>query len=169
MKYGLLAGFGMSLWMLAEYFLGLQTRHLEIGAYADWGTEVILLIMVWLFLRHKMAVLTRYWYPVWEGALHGAMACLVAGLVFCTFLNFHLRFINPDWPYHYRMWRATAMRAAGESEEAVRIFSDSFDWSVTPLGLAVYSIGVYTVLGALAASVLTLWLNWRRKEPVDPR
>jgi len=169
MKYGLLAGTGMSLWLLAEYFLGLHTRHLEIGAYADWGTEIISLVVLWFFLRHKIAVLNRYWFPVWQGILHGALASLVAGLVFCTFMNCYLHFINPDWPFYYRTWRVTVMRAAGESEASIRSFVDSFNWSVTPAGLAFYTIGLYTVLGATASSAITLWLNWRRKEPVDPR
>lgn len=167
MKYGLLGGVGMSLWMLAEYFLGLHTQHLKINTYTNWGTEVILVVMLWFFLREKIARFKRYWLPVWEGMLFSALASLVAGLVFCTFLNLYLQFINPNWPFHYLTWRVAEMRTAGASEDSIRDFVGAFRWSVTPLGVAVYSIGLYTLLGVLASPILTLWLNWRRKESVD--
>jgi len=169
MKYGLLAGFGMSGWMLAEYALGLHTQHIAISTYTDWGTEGILLIALWFFLRYKLKAPGCYWLPVWKGVWHGLLASLVAGLVFCTFLNFYLRFINPNWPFHYLTWHVADMRANGRSEESIRTFAQSFNWSITPPGLAFYSIGVYTLFGATMSSVLTLLLNWRRKEPVELR
>lgn len=164
MKYGLLAGTGMSGWMLVEYALGLHTTHIALSQYADWGTEVILLIALWFLLRRRLLEPGCYWLPVWKGVLHGMVASLIAGLVFCTFLNFYLRFINPEWSFHSLSWRVSEMRAAGESEEVIRQTAQSFNWSITPLGLVFYAIGGYAVLGALASSVLTLWLNWRRKE-----
>ncbi len=169
MKYGLIAGLGMSLWMLAEFLLGLHTTHLDLNTYTNWGTEVILFVILYLFLRQKMSVLQRYWLPVWEGFLYGALTSLVAGLLFCTFLNIYLRFINPDWPFHYLNWHVAKMRTAGQSEDSIRLFAGSFRWSVTPVGLAVNSIGLYTLLGALVSPVLTMWLNWRRKEPFEQR
>lgn len=164
MKYGLLAGTGMSVWMLGEYALGLHTRHIGISQFADWGTEVILLVALWFLLRLKLKDPGCYWLPVWKGVLHGMLASLVAGLVFCTFLNFYLRFINPEWSFHALTWRVSEMRAAGESEETIRDFARSFDWSLTPPGLAFYAIGVSSLIGAAASSVITLWLNWRRKD-----
>ena len=169
LKYGMIAGSGMSAWMLGEYALGLHTTHLAVSAYTNWGTELVLFVTLWFFLRHKLYQPNRYWLPVWEGMLHGLLASLVAGLVFCTFLNFYFRFINPEWPDLYLAWRVPLMRAAGTSEESIRDFARSFLWSVTPAGLTVHAIGIYTIIGTLASSVLTLWLNWRRKEPVEVR
>ena len=165
LKYGLLGGAAMILWTLVEYALGVHNTRFPLGQYTGWGVEIILLVMLWRFLRLKFALLNRYWLPAWEGLLYGALTSFVASLVFCTFLNVYVNFINPEWPDLYIEWQVARMRASGSTEAMVREFVRSFRWMASPAGLAVMTIGLYTLLGSVVSVILTLWLNLRHKEP----
>ncbi len=169
LKYGLIAGLSMSLWLLLEFLLGLHGQHIEISAYTNWGTESILIVTLWFFLRHKLTTPYRYWLPVWQGLLFGMLTGLIAGMVTYIYYSFYLQYLNPEWPDLYINWQVAQLRAEPISEEKVLVFARSFRWSVTPLGLVTHIIGLNTLLGGLVSCVLTLWLNWRNKEPVQLR
>jgi len=165
LKYGLAAGVAMIAWTLTEFALGIHQTRFALGKFTGWGSEVILLVMLWRLLRLKFATLNRYWLPAWEGMLYGALASFVAGLVFYMFLTVYVNFINPEWPDLYLEWQVAQMRAVGESEPAVRAFVRSVRWMTGPVGLASLTIGLYTLLGGALAAILSLWLNLRQKEP----
>ena len=165
LKYGLVAGAAMIAWTLLEYAAGVHNTRFALGDYTSWGSEVILLIMLWRLLRMKFALLNRYWLPAWEAGWYGAAASLVAGLVFYCFLNVYLTWINPEWPDLHLEWRVAQMRASGDSEQVIRTFVRSFRWSFGPVGLAAFTVGLYTLLGGAFSAVVSLWLNLRHKEP----
>jgi hypothetical protein len=165
LSYGLLGGAAMVAWTLAEYALGIHNTRFALGQVTGWGTELILLVMLWCLLRHQFARLDRYWVPAWEGMLRGVLASFVAGLVLYTFLNIYVLFINPEWPDLYLEWRVAQLRATGDTEDHVRTFVQSFRWMTGPAGLALLTVGLYPLLGGVVSVVLTLWLNLRHKEP----
>lgn len=168
-KFGLLAGAGMSLWLLAEYFAGLHTRHLGVATYTHWGTELILAFSLYTLLRHQIRRLNRYWLPLWEGVLYGTLTSFVAALVFYAFASVYVAFIHPDWPDLRLAHDVAAMRERGIEESEIREYARLFRNAFSPVGLALAILGAYTVIGAVFSSVLTLWINWRHKELVDSR
>ncbi len=164
-KYGLIAAAGMSLWMLGEYALGLHSMHIAIGYYSSWGTEVIFVAVLWRLLHHLLYQANRTWLPVWEGLSHGVLASLVAAMGFYVFLSLYLHFLNADYADLMLEWQVGQMRAAGKPEETIRLMARGFRWSLSPVGLPVTVFGLYLLIGFIASPLLTLWLNWRRKEP----
>ncbi len=166
LKYGLMAAAGMSVWMLGEYTLGLHTKHLSIGYNTGWGTEIIFVVVLWRLLHCQLYQANRTWLPVWEGLLHGLFASLVAAVGFYVFLSLYLHFLNPDYADFMLEWQVGEMRAASKPEEEIRLMAWWFRWSLSPVGLPATIFGVYLLIGFIASPLLTLWLNWRRKEPV---
>lgn len=166
LKFGLIAAAGMSAWILAEYALGLHTTRLGLGYYTSWGTEIIFVVVLWRLLHHLLIQPNRYWLPVWEGLLHGLFASLVAAMGFYVFLSLYLHFINPEYPDIYLDWLVGQMRAAGKPEEEIRLMARGFLWSLSPVGLPVTVFGLNLLIAVVASPLLTLWLNWRKKEPV---
>lgn len=166
LKYGLFAAAGTSLWLLLAYALGLHSTHIALGHYANYGTEVILVLALWRTLHREVHSGTRYWLPVWLGLIRGMLTALVAAMGVYLFLSLYLNFINPPYADLYLEWRVGVMRAAGEPEEQVRALARAYRWSTGPVGLPVSIIGVYLLFGFIASPLLTLWLNWRRKETV---
>ncbi len=168
LKYGLIAAAGMSAWLLVCHLLGVQTKHFGASRYTEWVTELILILALWRLLHHRLHDDNRYWLPVWQGVLHGAFASLVAAMGFYIAFNLYLRFVNPEYPDLYLEWRFATMRAAGQSEQEIRTMARTFRWSMGPTGLPVTIGGFYLLIGIVASPVITLWLNWRRKEIVHP-
>ena len=80
LKYGLLSGLGVCLWILAEYFLGLRAAPSGIGQYAGFVSNLIPLLAVWLLLKKKQAELGPF-FSVWRGVLAGLSMSLAASLV----------------------------------------------------------------------------------------
>ena len=86
---------------------------------------------------------------------------------FYIFLSLYLNVINPDFSDLYLEWSVAQMRTAGKSEAQIREVARAFRWSLSPVGLPVTVFGFYLLIGFVASPLLTLWLNWRRKEPVQ--
>lgn len=165
LKYGLAAAGATSLWLLLAFALGLHSTHIGIGHYVNYGAEAILALALWRSLHRQVHEDNRYWLPVWQGLLRGLLTSLVAAMGVYLFLSLYLQFINRDYPDLYLEWQVARMRAAGESEEQVRAMARAYRWSTGPVGLPVTLGGMYLLFGFIAAPILTLWLNWRRKDP----
>lgn len=163
-KYGLLAAAGTSVWLLLAYAFGLHTTHVAIGHYVNYGAEVFLILAVWRVLHQELHGKNRYWLPVWLGLLRGMGTALVAAMGVYVFLSLYLTFLNPYYPTLHLDWRVATMRAAGEPEEQVRAMARAYTWSTGPIGLPVTVAGVYLLFAFIASPLITLWLNWRRKE-----
>jgi hypothetical protein len=164
LKNGLLAAIATSVWLLLCYVLGLHTKHIALGHYANYGAEIFLAFALWRSLRAHLLEQNFYWLPVWRGLVYGLFTALITAMGVYIFLSLYLNFINPYYPTLYLDWRVAAMRAAGESEEQIRALARASTWSASPAGLPITITGVYLLFGFIASPLFTLWLNWRRKD-----
>ncbi len=169
LKYGLSAAVGTSLWILLTWALGGHSTHLGAGHVANYGIELILIIALWRSLRQQVNEENRYWLPVWVGLLRGLLTALIAAMGVYIFISLYLNFLNRDYADLYLQWQVDRLRAAGEAETDVRAMVRASRWSLGPVGLPVTIIGIYLLFACLASPILTLWLNWRRKEPAKVR
>jgi hypothetical protein len=165
LTYGLLAAGATGLWLLLAYVLGLHTTHIAAGNYFNYGAEIFLLLALWRVLHRELHGRDLHWLPVWLGLLRGLVTALVAAMGVYIFLTLYLTFLNPYYPLLHLDWRVAEMRAAGEPEEQIRAMARAYNWSTGPVGLPVTVAGVYLLFAVVASPLLTLWLNWRRKQP----
>jgi len=153
--------------MLAEYALGLHTTHVGIGHYTSAGIEIILLVALWRLMHQLRKEPARSVLGIGEALLQGILASLVAAMVFYVFVFAYLNFINPDYPDLLLDWKVAQERAAGTSEEEIRVMARSFRWGVSPRGLPVMVFGRCLLLALIASPLLALWVN-RRRSPSTP-
>ncbi len=168
LKYGLIAAAGMSAWMLGEYAFGLHTTRIDISNLTGYGVVLIFIAALWRLLHHQLYQTNRTWLPIWQGLLHGMLASLVVAISFYVFLSLYLRYINPDYADLTLERLVAHMRIEGKPEGSIRAIAREFRWGLTPVGLLFYVLKLYLFIGLVASPLLTLWLNWRRKEPVHP-
>lgn len=169
LKYGLIAATGMSIWLFICHALGVHSRHFGVSHYTEMVTELILVLALWRMLHHQIRDPNRYWLPLWVGVLQGLFATLVAAMAYYVVFSLYLHLVNPDYPDLYLEWRFAKMRAAGLPESDIGTMARTFRWSMGPIGLPINLGGFYLLVGLIASPVITLWLNWRRKEHADSR
>jgi drug/metabolite transporter (DMT)-like permease len=162
LKYGLLAGFATCLWILAEYALGLHTRHLDLWQYTDAASFLVFIVPMWRMLRRRQAELgPGAALPLGEVLLRAMGLSLVAALVIYIFMVAYTRFLNPAWVDTVLDWKIARWRAARESEESIRQQIAAYRHRHTPAGMAAMLVITTPLLGGILAIFLIVWLNLR--------
>lgn len=163
MKYGLITGVGVSLWMSSEYLLGFHTTHLAIGEYTGYGSTLIPLVVLAIFLKRKSATVAEGRLSLAQGIYAGLYCSFIAALVVYAYMLAYNQFIHPGWLDPALEWKVTQLRAEGVSESAIRKEITFIRHANTPVGLLGTTLVGMTLLGGLLSLVITLFLRRRSR------
>lgn len=163
LKYGLLAGGALCLWIYAEFLLGLHTAHSEIGAYSGYFSNLVPLTALWLLLRKKQAEFGPL-FSLGRGLFAGLLMAFVASLVVYVFLVFYNLVLNPGWLDEALKLKVDQLRAAHVPETEIRAQIIQYRSERGPLGLMLSVILSSTLLGGVLACFISLWLIWRAEK-----
>jgi Protein of unknown function (DUF4199) len=162
LKYGLLAGVGVSLWILVEQLLGFHTTHIAVGEYSGYFSNLIPLTLLFLLLKGRRDAAGGQ-LALGPGLRAGLYASLIAALVVCCFLVAYSQFINPGWMDQALDWKVAQLRAGGVTEMAIREDIRFFRRANSPAGLILTTLAGMTVMGAIFSLGFTLLLRrWPR-------
>ncbi len=164
-KYGLITGAGVCLWIIAEYLLGFHTTRPEIGEYSGFFSNLIPLITLFLLLKGKHKSVTDGPLRVGQGLSSGLYASFIAALIVYVFLLAYNQFINPGWLDNALDWKVAQMRAQGVTETDIRKQITFYRQANSPAGLLATTIVGMTLVGASFSFGLTLLL---RRQPRLP-
>ena len=168
LKYGLLGGAGVCLWILLEYALGFHTTRLTLGQYSGYFSTLLPLVALWLLLRERQREYGLL-FTIFRGLRSGVYASLLTGIVVYCFLVFYNLVINPDWLERALRWKVEQMRAAHDSEALIREQITFYRNANSPLGLIYSTVAGLTLLGAFCSVLFSLVLIWRdRTAPLPP-
>lgn len=151
-KYGLLSGAGVSLWMLAEYKLGLHTTYLEYGNYTGYFSLLIPLLALFFLLRKKQVDKPQGFSA---SVVSGVTASFLGALIVYGFSLAYNQWINPEWIDNALALKVSAMRAHNVDENDIRSAITSFRQANRPIGLAIRVVGGLTVIGGIFSALLT--------------
>jgi len=160
LKYGLLSGLGVCLWILAEYFLGLRAAPSGIGQYAGFVSNLIPLLAVWLLLKKKQAELGPF-FSVWRGVLAGLSMSLAASLVIYCFQVYYNHSLNPGWQEQALGVKVAQLRSLHVAETDIREQIVHFRRENDALPMLLSVVLSSTLLGGLPACLISPWLIWR--------
>jgi len=96
LKYGLIIGIGVSLWVLIEFALGFHTTRLDIGQYSGYLAIIIPIIALYFGLLDKKKELKKK-FTFGEGVKSGFLMSVFAGLLLVLFFLLYALAINPAW------------------------------------------------------------------------
>jgi hypothetical protein len=154
-KWGLISGTGVCLWILLEYWLGLHTTRPELGAYTGFLSNLIPLTALYLLLRHKRAQIYDGRLGLGSGIFSGMFASFVAGMLVYSFLTTYTHFINPTWIDQALEVKVAAWRAEQLPEAAIQQKITVYRNAYTPTGLILSIIVGMTLMGGLFSLGLT--------------
>lgn len=160
-KYGLITGGSLSLWIFAEYYLGLHTIHLEAGEYAGYFSKLIPLATLFLLLRQKQASAGDGRLTLGQGLTSGLTASFLAALIVYGFMVAYNQWINPDWLDNALTAKVAQRRAHGIDEFSIRREITFYRQANSSAGLITTTLLGLTVTGGVITLVLTLFLRLR--------
>jgi hypothetical protein len=160
LKFGLLGGAGVCLWMFGEYLLGFHTTRLAIGEYSGYFSSLVPLCTLTLLLRDRQ----REWGPffnLYRGLRSGVVASLLTAIVVYCFLVVYNLQINPGWLERALAWKVEQMRLAHIPEETIRQQITFYRNANSPTGLLYSTLAGLTLLGSFFSVGISLVLIWR--------
>ena len=155
-KYGLISGAALCLWIALEYALGFHTTRPDIGAYTGLLSNLIPVIALFLLLQSKRAGIYDGRLSLGAGIFAGMLASFVASLLVYSCINTYTQFFNPSWIYQVLEVKVEAWRSQQIPETEIQSRITSYVGAYTPKGLLQTVILNMTLMGGLFSLVLTL-------------
>jgi len=155
LKYGLLAGAGLCVWMAGEYLLGLHTTRVALGEYSGYFSVMIPLGLLYLLLQRTQAANPAEPLGLGRGLATGLYASFIAAVIVYVFLVAYSRFFNPGWLDYTLDWKVAQWRARNISEIEIRQNITFYRQTHSPAGLIGTIVVGLTLMGGLCSLGLT--------------
>lgn len=156
LKYGLISGTGVCLWIALEYALGFHTTRPNIGAITGFFSNLVPLVTLFLLLRAKRDAIYDGHLSLAAGIGSGLLASFTASLLVYTCLTAYSQFINPTWIDHALELKVAAWREQHLAETDIQRRITLYRSAYTPLGMVGSIIMGMTLMGGLFSLGLTL-------------
>lgn len=156
LKYGLLGGAAVCLWIALEYALGFHTTRPEIGVYTGLLSNFILIGTLFALLQIKRSAIYDGRLSLAVGIRTGLVASFVASLLVYCSLAGYTHFINPMWVDQALEVKVAAWRLQSLAETEIQSRITLYRNAYTPAGLLWTTIVGMTLMGGLFSLGLTL-------------
>ncbi len=126
LKWGLILGLCVSLWVMFEFLLGFHTTRMEYGVYSGYIASLIPLICLWYGVREVKKKFPQMRFL--QGFASGMCMVFFAALIVTSFFYVYNVYINPVWMdngYRYveLQLNASGMNQTQMSEQLVQLRS----------------------------------------------
>lgn len=141
-KYGVITGISVCLWVLLEFALGFHTTRLEFGKYSGYVASLIPIILLVLLLQEKAKKQPLTWLTALRS---GILVSVIAAAIITTFFFFYNHYINPGWLNLVFEAQKQELVTQGASEESIVSLQEQF---------AFYSSDLYQIIGGFFSTIL---------------
>ncbi len=161
LKFGLLAGALVSLYIMGEFLLGFHTARLDIGAYSGYGASIIPFIVYFFALRRWKLERGGGFLTMRQGTRSGLLMGMITAVVLASFMLLYTHIIHPSFlDKNIEVARQELLRQgrpAGEVRDTLEYLraTNSF-----PQQTAFILIGV-ALQGVLVSAILAYFLQKR--------
>jgi hypothetical protein len=167
LKYGLITGTGVCVWIIAGRRLGIHSTWFEIGGARGIFCSLIPMLALILLLKRKQEAAADGRLGLGQGIGSGLAASFFSAVLVYCFLVTYNQFINPGWVDDALDWKVSQMRAQGLAEAGIRKEIIFYRQINSPAGLLVTTLVGMTLLGTVLSLVVTLLLRGRSRTPPD--
>jgi hypothetical protein len=163
LKYGLITGFGVSIYVMIEYLLGFHTTRPDIGEYSGYFSSVIPIVALLFAIKEKRSRSFGGYISFWQGFITGMVVTVISALIITGFFVVYNEYINPEGTRYISDWRAEQMREQNISEDAIAVSIEEYNAMNNPLFIFA---GTF-LMGLLITAILAFLLR-RKKIPAVP-
>jgi hypothetical protein len=153
LKYGLLVGVIVGVYMMIEYAIGLHGKYLEYGQYTGYVRYVLLAAGVFIGIRDtrdgerngSIGFLPAVWV--------GIRVSFIAAIVITVSELIYIQFVNPGFTEDYIAFTVAKLKAANATvEEINNLLAQSKMWGTTVWQIIFY-MGETMLMGAICSLI----------------
>jgi len=149
LKYGLLAGMIVGVYIMVEYAIGLHGKYLEYGQYTGYVRYVLLAAGVFIGVRDTRDGERNGSISFWPAVWVGIRISFVAAAVITISELIYIQFVNPGFTEDYIAFMIAKLKAANATvEEINNLLAQAKAWSSTAWQIVFY-MGETMALGAI--------------------
>ena len=159
LKYGLITGAGICLWIIAEYFLGLHTTQMHLGQYTIYFVVIIPLFTIYFGLKEKRDRHLNGKITINGGIKAGLMISLIAALIISCFLIIYFNYINPQYSELGVAYYKEKLMLSGKTAVEVTQELDSIKRTFSFINQLLFGVIAVMGTGLLISFIMSLYLN----------
>ncbi len=147
LKYGLLVGVIVGIYMMIEYAIGLHGEYLEYGQYTGYVRYVLLAAGVFIGVRDTRDGERQGNISFWPAVWVGIRISFVAAVVIAISELIYIQFVNPGFTDDYIAFMIAKLKAANVTvEEINNLLAQAEAWRSTAWQIVFY-LGETMALG----------------------
>lgn len=133
LKYGLIAGVGVSIYILFEYLLGFHTTSPEIGEYSGYFSAIIPIIVILFAIREKRDRSFNGVITFGQSFITGIIVTTISAFIITVFFVIYNDHINPQMMTNLSNWKAEQMRLENIPEDEIASSIEEWNAMYNPL------------------------------------
>ncbi len=118
-KFGIITGFSIILYVLLEYYLGFHSTRIAVAEYADYLVFLIPIAPLFFAMNHKRKSAPEGQVPFNRSVATGLTISVISTVIATTFIIFYLKRINPQFGDARIAFESNKLFAEGIPEEIV--------------------------------------------------
>ena len=165
-KYGIITGLLVCLWVMIEYFLGFHTTKFETGKYSGYFATIIPIMAIYLLLKQKREA-DNNTLTLKKGLRAGTLMSLITAIITTIFFFIYNHYINPNWMEFAMEWEKNNMLKQGMSEVAIDAQLSKFNSMNTDFAQIVQGLIGTTFMGIIISFIIALILRRNAESPIN--
>ena len=162
-KYGLITGIAVCIWVFIEYLLGFHTANPEAGEFTGYFAFIIPIVTIFLGIKEKREMHYDGLISVSHGVKTGILISLYAGIISSVFYVVYYRFINPDYINIAIQFEKQRLETLGRSPAEISAQIEQTRMMFSPVYQFIAGLISTLLTGLLISIVLSLLLKRKGK------
>jgi hypothetical protein len=157
-KYGIITGLLICLWVMIEYFLGFHTTKFETGKYSGYFATIVPIITIYLLLKNKREFYNNT-LTLKQGLRAGTLMSLITAIITTVFFLIYNHYINPGWMQQAMEWEKNNMLKQGLPQAVIDSQLSKFNSMNTDSAQIVQGLIGTIMMGMIISFFMTLTLR----------
>ena len=165
LKYGLITGVGVCLWILGEYALGFHTTNLDAGEITGYFASVIPVVTIYIGIRAQRNMMPGKTIALGKAILTGIWITLIAAAISTAFMQVYYALINPHFMELGEVSLNKKLAAGSISQDEFNRQVMEVRQMAAPMFQLVFGFLGTVAMGTVISVVMALILRTRTPKP----
>lgn len=154
LKYGLITGIGLSIYVFVEYLLGFHTIYPDIGEYSGYFSAIIPVAAIFFSIKEKRNRSFNGIISFGQAFITGLVISVISAFILTAFFYFYNNNINPEGINYLVEWKANQMREENYSEEEIVATIEEYNVRNNPMVIFAGTLGMGTLITIIFSFLL---------------